>query len=803
MESNPKILVVDDEPDVLFATSRILRKAGYNVIEAETGKAAIQLARNQSPDLVLLDLVLPDMDGNDVCRVLKNDSRTSGVYIAIISGKKTTSDDQALGLEIGADEYIVRPISTREFLARVKALLRLRQVEQELECYRDQLEVLVENRTVELQRQINERQQSEKALLQSKKMLARTESIAHIGSWEWEIATDTVIWSEEMFRIFQLDPTDKAPCWSEHPKLYHPEDFTNLRKAVEAAVADGTPYEMELRAFRKDGETRVCLARGFSEIGPNGKPIFLFGLLHDITERKEAEKALENEKKQWKETFDAVSEWVTIIDQNHHIIRSNIASERFFNSSPDQVAGKLCYEVVHETDCPIQDCPLKRGVKSKRRENMEIKLKDGRWILVSVDPLHNENDDLLFVHTVRDITDRKQAEAAKDKHEAQKRQFQKAESLARMAGAVAHHFNNQLSVVLGNLELLQDTLLGYSTTTHEYLTEAIKATRRSADLSSLMLTYLSQNIRSQELLDLSETCRSHMPVLRNSIPENISLETDFRVSGPFVHAGSNEILKLLTQLTINGVEAIGDRQGRLALAARTLPASDIPNNHIFPIDWQPADERYACLEVADTGDGINEQDVEKIFDPFFTTKFTGRGLGLSIALGIVKAWGGGISVETRKGHGTTFRVLLPMVADEATRKPEKAAKVHKIAGSGTVLLVEDQVGVRQMAEKMLKRLGFSVLAAAGGAEAIEIFQQHRDLIRCVITDLTMPDMDGWQTIAALRKIRPDLSVVLASGYDEAEVMSRDKPERPNAFLHKPYSMDELKKALNMASQVEV
>ena len=138
-------------------------------------------------------------------------------------------------------------------------------------------------------RDVTEFRQVEESLKRSRGMLARTEGVAHIGSWEWEIATDTVTWSEELFRIFQLDPDDGAPSWADHPKLYHPEDFEILRRAVEIAVADGTPYEIELRAFRKDGKTRLCLAKGFAELGKKGKPVRLFGSLQDITERKTIE----------------------------------------------------------------------------------------------------------------------------------------------------------------------------------------------------------------------------------------------------------------------------------------------------------------------------------------------------------------------------------------------------------------------------------------------------------------------------------------------------------------------------------
>ena len=196
--------------------------------------------------------------------------------------------------------------------------------------------------------------------------------------------------------------------------------------------------------------------------------------------------------------------------------------------------------------------------------------------------------------------------------------------------------------------------------------------------------------------------------------------------------------------------------------------------------------------MADTGCGIADKDIEKLFDPFFTTKFTGRGLGLPVVLGIVRRAGGGITVESKPGQGSVFRVFLPVISRRSPPSlPEKAAKAPEIEGGGTVLLIEDEEQVRNMAEVMLTRLGYTVLEARDGIEAVEIFRQHQDEIRCVLSDLTMPRMDGWETLAALRKISPDIPVILSSGYDEAQVMAGEHPERPQAFLGKPYGLKEL------------
>ncbi|MCX5881094.1 MAG: ATP-binding protein [Deltaproteobacteria bacterium] len=401
---------------------------------------------------------------------------------------------------------------------------------------------------------------------------------------------------------------------------------------------------------------------------------------------------------------------------------------------------------------------------------------------------------LLAGYTI-DITERKQAEAEKEKIEAQNRQFQKAKSLNTMAGAIAHHFNNQLHVVTGNLEMAMDAL-PRDADTFETLTEVLKAARKAAEVSGLLLTYIGQTPGKREPIDLSEVCRRSLTLLQAAAPKGIMLKADFPSSGPVIRAKACQIQQALTHLITNAWESAGEKQGAICLTVKTVSHANIPDSNRFPIDWQPQEIVYACLEVADEGHGIPDSDIEKLFDPFFTTKFTGRGLGLPVVLGIVRAHGGGIVVESEPGRGSVFRIFLPVSGKKIPILPEKEGKAPEIEGGCTVLLVEDEEQVRKMVKIMLTRLGFIVLTAKDGVEAIEVFRQHQDEVRCVLSDLTMPRMGGWDTLAALRKLSPDIPVILSSGYDEAHVMAGEHPERPNAFLGKPYQLKGLSDTIN-------
>jgi PAS domain S-box-containing protein len=419
------------------------------------------------------------------------------------------------------------------------------------------------------------------------------------------------------------------------------------------------------------------------------------------------------------------------------------------------------------------------------------------WVRVEATTAQDADGASVWRAVVSDITKSKFEEEEKAKLEAQNRQLQKAEGLGRMAGAIAHHFNNHLTAVMGNLELAIDDLPRGAGPAGK-LTEALHAARDAAEVSKLMLTYLGQTHAQHEPLDLSEVCRRSLPLLRAATPKDMVLDTDLPFPGPAISANANQIQQVLTNLVTNAWEAGSYGRSAVHLTVKTVPPVDIPASHRFPIDWWPHDHAYACLVVVDPGSGIADKDIEKIFDPFFSSKFAGRGLGLSVVLGIVRAHGGAVTVESEPGRGSAFRVFLPVLAEKVLRHPDQAAQSPEIDGGGTVLLVEDEPMVRKVGESALTSLGFAVLLAKDGVEAVEVFRQHRDEVRCVLCDLTMPRMNGWETLAALRKLAPGLPVILASGYDKAYVMAGDHPELPQAFLSKPYHLKELRDTIGRA-----
>ncbi|MCX6885418.1 MAG: response regulator [Verrucomicrobia bacterium] len=395
---------------------------------------------------------------------------------------------------------------------------------------------------------------------------------------------------------------------------------------------------------------------------------------------------------------------------------------------------------------------------------------------------------------LNDITGGKHAEKQRADLQSQNEHLQRSESLGRMAGAIAHHFNNQLQVVILNLGVamqehrLDATLAGS-------LTGAMEASFKAARMSSLMLTYLGQNHRSLQLVDLSETCRSLLPMLQATMPQNITFESFLPSPGATISADPSQIQQVLMTLLTNAWEASSSEPNIIRLSSSTVSGSNIPAANRYPIDRSPEDSDYACLEVADSGCGIPVWDMHLIFDPFFSTKFTGRGLGLPVVLGIIRSNHGFITVESKQGSGSKFRVFLPMAAGSLPLPAIPVAHHTKETGVGTVMVIDDDDSLRELIGSSVVMMGFTVIEACDGVEALELFRRHHEEIRLVISDLSMPRMDGWQTLEALRKVTPGIPVILSSGHSESLVMSGAHTELPQNFLMKPYELNQLRSAI--------
>ena len=568
----------------------------------------------------------------------------------------------------------------------------------------------------------------------------------------------------------------------------------SVRQAIEDTFTTGKSHiNVEYRAtLVREGQRRDVAMLGSTARIDAGH---LLLCMTDITELKQAEAVLRLKNLVFNVSVAAIS----VADLQGVITEANESFLRIWGyASLGEVLGK---PISHFLADPLETRAIIESLQKTGRWEGEYtaRKKDGSTFVAHslASEVRDERGEVIgYQSAVEDITRQRQAEEERAKLEAQARVLQKTESLNRMAGAIAHHFNNQLQAVMGYLDLATEEMnqLDGAAKAAGYLAHAMRSSRRAAEISGLMLTYLGQTQTQRVRQDLCALCRSSLLLLRPAIPVNVVLHTDLPAPGPAIHANPNQIQQALTNLLTNAWEAGGDRDTEIRLTVWTTPGADIPAERRYPIDFDPLPGAYACLEVADNGCGIPACNMDKLFDPFFSSKFTGRGLGLPVLLGIVRAHGGVVTVESAPGRGSVFRVFLPRM-DEAEAPPVPVSTGGALKGRDTVLVIEDEAEVRDITAIGLRRQGYVVLEAKDGAEGLDLFRAHRDRVLLVICDLVLPRMGGWEAINALRALQPGLPIILVSGYDEARVMANDHPEKPQAFLGKPYDLKKLREVV--------
>ncbi len=486
-----------------------------------------------------------------------------------------------------------------------------------------------------------------------------------------------------------------------------------------------------------------------------------------------------------------VIEW----DQDFRIRTWNPAAERIFGYSAEEILGHRGDGFLRpggagaEDRADIQDALLLGG--GGMRSTHENLTKQNLLIVCNWynTPLQTPEGGLLGVTSmVEDVTERKRSEEAL-------RMSQKLESLGVLAGGIAHDFNNLLTAIQGHAELA----LRRITPEHPVFDnlKRIEATvHRAGDLARQMLSYSGRAKFTAKPLDLNGVVRDMAELLKVSIPKKVQLATSLQADLPLVVGDETQIQQVLMNLVTNGAEAIGERPGTVEVRTSlvSLGTGDLEG---LALKDGMTPGRFLCMEVQDDGCGIPHDTLPRIFDPFYSTKFTGRGLGLSAVAGILQGHRGGLGVESQEGRPTVFRVYLP--ASELPRETgEEVAPPAVEPVIGTVLVVDDEGIVRDLAVMALKPMGYEVLTAQDGQEAVEVYQSRPGRISVVLMDMTMPRMDGLEAFRLIRQMDPRARVILSSGYSEQEAYSTARELNPEGFLQKPYRIQELLQKIHEA-----
>jgi len=636
-----------------------------------------------------------------------------------------------------------------------------------------------------LRREITERRQAEQALRESEEGLRLALDAAKAGRWEWDLKTNRNFWSDELWKLYGLEPHSLEPSYEVWRKTILPDDRKKAEQTVQEAVQSGRELNAEWRVCDPDGAERWLMSRGAPMRDANGQTVRYIGIvmditerkraeeelrryellyghsrdiilfvhrddgrileantaatkaygytreelltltihhlrpldtlgriadqmaeadthgilfeavhvrkdgsifpvevssrgatvggtrtllsvIRDITERKRAEEALRESEERYRSFFENSLDAILITDpaEAGRILAANPPACRMFGHTEEELCNLSRGAVVDPSDAGVQRFLEERTRAGKARGEIVHIRKDGTRFPaeVSSSVFKDKHGRDLCITIVRDISERRLTEEERMRLEQRLQQVQKTESLGRMAGAIAHHFNNLLMAVMGNLELALLNL-PEEPRAQANITQAMAASQRAVRISRLMLTYAGQTTGKKESLDLSEAIREGLLLLSVSLPKKVNLRSVLPDRGPLILGDATHIEQILTNLALNASEAIGEQEGDITVVIDVVTPAEIQKSRVFPPDWDPREKSYASLSISDTGCGMDTVTLETIFDPFFSTKFPGRGLGLSVVLGLVRAYEGAISVESQLGQGATFRVFFPLVAE--------------------------------------------------------------------------------------------------------------------------------------------
>ncbi len=566
----------------------------------------------------------------------------------------------------------------------------------------------------------------------------------------------------------------------------------------ENSSLDGHTYELEF--VRKDGGIVWIEITSNPSFNEDGNLVGFQGVARDVSDRKRAEESLRESESLFRSYVESAPLGIWETDGVGRIVSANRATTEITGYSHEQLLGMNMFDFCLSEELPQIHEQFERLVRTESESaEIQVKRSDGSIIWESVNAVKlSENRYLFFI---QDITEKKHAQ--EEILEMERRLFhtQKLESLGVLSGGIAHDFNNLLAVIIGNLELAADKIDPESGASLN-IDKAMSAAERSALLTRQMLSYSGKSVQDVSEINLTDVIRREEEILKAAVVKTAHLEFVLDEDIPNMRGDSGEIQQVALNLVTNASESLESGYGTVRVSTGVCYCNHaMLSKSLFPEKPQP--QNMVFLEVADDGVGMENGAVDRLFDPFYTTKFLGRGLGMSVVHGVVKGHHGAITVDTHPGTGTTVRVYFPVSESVHIQEypgatcqtlPELELEPKPEGLSGTALVVDDEPLVSDFLVTALEKFGLRTLKAFNGKQAVQLFKQASDSIDLVLLDLSMPEMDGVATFDELKKIMPDIRIILCSGYSEEEMLGRfDTDKRPDAFLKKPGKLSDLKK----------
>ena len=638
-------------------------------------------------------------------------------------------------------------------------------------------------------RDITKGAQAEKELREREELHKEAQRVAHIGHWELYPEIGTPVWSDEIFRIFGLNPQEGEPSFTDHETHLHPDDWPLLNRAVTLGSTEGTPFDIIFRIVRPDGEIRWMHAIGTPTKDEKGKVSKLFGTAQDITDHKRAEEALRESEEKYRTVLESNPDPMVVYDMEGRVTYLNPAFTRVFSWSFEEQIGKKIDNFVPKENWPETRMMINKvtvlgesfsGLETRRytkeRNVLDISISGSCY-------RDQEGNIAASVINLRDITEQKSLED-------QLQQAQKMEAIGTLAGGVAHDLNNILGGLVSYPELLLIQLPEESPLRKSILTIQ-KSGEKAAAVVQDLLTLARRGVVVTEVVNLNDVISEYLksPEHENlqSYHPGVHLETHLEKDTLNILGSSIHLSKTVMNLVSNAAEAM-PQGGKLTVSTE--------NRHIDrPIRGYDnvKEGDYVVLTITDTGTGISPEDIEKIFEPFYTKKKMGRsgtGLGMAVVWGTVKDHNGYIDVQSTEGKGTTFTLYFPVTRKKLPEDKSHLA-IESYSGTGeSILIVDDVEEQRQIASGMLQELGYSVVSVSSGEEAVEYLRTNE--VDLVLLDMIMdPGMDGLDTYKKILKIHPEQKAIIASGFSETDRVKELQSLGAGAYIRKPLLLEKI------------
>ena len=775
------VLNVDDRQDNRYLFDTILRAAGHEVYSAADGAEALELLKNMRCDLIVSDVVMPGMDGFQLCREVKSNPATRDIPFVFFTAVYTDAKDEQFALSLGAAKFLVKPLEPDQL---VEHLLQAANIHAPapaaplvadsagfLEAYNRRVVQKLETKLAEIER-LNARLQSSEARLRA--VVEGTSDAVFIKDQTGHYLTINAAGARFLARTAEsiLGRTDA--------ELY--DDATSRARALaeQRLLKFGTveAYDETLRLAGENNPRQFHSVRGPLR-DDTGAIVGTFGISRDVTERRRVEEQI----RKLSRAVEQSPVSIVITDAEGRIEYVNprftentgYAAAEVLGRNPRLLkSGRQPVEFYAELWSTIKSGHDWHGVLENRRKNGDIFSEQ-----TVISPVKDDSGNVThFIAIKEDITARLQLEE-------QLRHSQKMDAIGRLAGGVAHDFNNLLTIIQLEASALA-TNAALDADAAEGVRQITAATQRATALTRQLLAFSRKQEKEEQEVDLREIVENLAKLVRRILGEDIQLATAIPPAPVILRADPGMIEQAILNLAVNARDAM-PAGGTLRIAVESVE-----------VDATCAREHAgatpglrAHLSVSDTGTGIAPEHLGRIFEPFFTTKAAGKGTGLGLATvyGVVQQHQGWITVESAVGQGSTFHLYLPALPASAAADSEESAERPLPRGNETVLLAEDDDQIRNLVQAALERQGYTVLAAANGSDAISALLRHSGPVQLLIADLIMPGgINGRELADQALVAHPGLRTLFISGYP-ADVVSRHLGLRANGFfLHKPFAV---------------